>query len=785
MGSRGRSGLVLLTVHKCEPGTADAAQGAEAAPVKTVLFHPVGSGDLIFSQKSSLEVPADFIEGLDAARRGDRPLRKVFDGLAAAGLDVDAVVLLGTVNSHRPGVKPYAAHAHDLRRALCHLPSAFGRQSSPVHVRVAEIAEPTIRHSVGPCRAVLADMKPAECLLTFGAGSFALGVGALMAALEADVPATLVPVDDVASAYRLTDLIDPRDRLYDWLLRHRFWDELAELDPDGAEIWRLLAARQRADTGPAVQAAQTCGVAGLTSGQLAKLAELWPTVQAAFFERAARGEVIDQSLLRAWFGEQLSRRLEREREKLPRQTREAITDLVARLTRRDVERGTATLIRRARQRLPRTVTGQCAAMLRDTDLEQFYAAAATHNARFSGPLPATVIEQAEAWERGDLVPRLVSSRNRTAWPVLGSGDVLVLMGVGLPRDDRDFDRQDMEALRKVISWASACRDGLPRRGRVRLRLLASSESADRARTLATWARSFLSEVDGEAEVVSPLPTGPGDVDEVRARIRTALEAAGPPTGRSGSGSLRDVDEVILIINPGKPVIGHGMIAAGVEWSLTAACILRVGELSRDRGVQPILRKGGRVLRRLGADPLVARLAKGALQRLDVLTALRLLEQGSPRVDSVREATARLHRHLYGDPDPAVDLAARRTLARQRLYLVTRVLSAEPWPACHLAIESLRPSLFDWQTWQHIKATSPALRELERLRNASPYAHLLDKLRQRRDAAVLPPTKHHIAQLLARAIADLGGNDHTGKDDALFLQYERVCAELHRLAASLP
>lgn len=727
-------------------------------PVGTLLFHPLGAGDLGFPPRSRAVTPVDLEGDPDATGPARRPLRKIF----ASDVRVDAVVLLATVNAHRPGAATFAAYGQLLRDRLCSPQGLFGRRFSPGDVRVVEVAEPTTRHGTGPVTTALAHFTPRACLVTSGSGSYALGASALLASLEAGIPVSLLPVDDPATPYRLEDLITSAGALRNWLLRHRFWAELAQFDPGGADVWRLLDARQRADVSLARRARRE-GLPGLSDGQLEKLTELWPSVQAAFFERAARGEAIDQSLLRAWYVRHLAGRLEREHDTLPPPVRTLVSGLVEKLTVRDPRQGCGTLLRQAGQRIPVTETGACAAILRDHQLTRFYADAATHTAhlRDRGPrLPPTVVGQAKVWERGDLAVDLLKSRGMTPWPVLGSGDVLVLMCVGIGHGDTS-DVQGKQGLQQVIDWVERRRD-TP--GRIRLRLLASAETAARAEALAAWARTR-----AEAGTIGPLPVA--DVARAAEEIRRAIEAAGPPTGRSGSGSLRDVDEIVLVINPGKPGIGNAMIAAGIAWSLTAACPLRVIELTRDQGVRPVARDGGRVLRRLGPDPLLAELARCALRRLDLRTAWTLLGHGSSALDPMRESVDRLHRDLYAGAD------RREAAARQRLTLIGHVLGDQPWAACHVAVEALRPGLFDWREWSAVTARSPALKELERLRNASPYAHLLDRIRQRRRQRVEPPDADAVRALLARAVQGLGG-----VDDALFARYQRLCGELEAFAA---
>ncbi|WP_157995643.1 hypothetical protein [Thermomonospora amylolytica] len=751
----------------------------------TLLLHALGAGDLGIDWRGETVAPVDIEGDPDATGKRRRPLRKVFGGLAEADIPVDAVALIATRNHNPAGDEPFTEYARRIRERLCSPEGLFGRRFPADRVRIVEVASPAMRHAVRPVAATLDELAPASCLITSGSGSYALGAGALLAAIETGVPVSLVPVDDVSAVYRLKELVSPADPLRAWLVRHRFWDELAELHPEDAEVWRLLAARQRGDVTAARQVRAAGGVPGLTDGQLQKLTEPWQTVQAAFFERVARGEAVDQSLLRTWYGHRLANRLNNERDRLPPRTVAVVSALLDELDRR--ERGGAALIDQARQRLSPTATGGCAAMLRDTDLANFYRDAATHSAHLREPgaemrpLPRTIIDQADAWEGGDFVPALLTARGLPPWPVLGSGDVLVLMGVGLPHHTDPADEHGRRALHEVISWASVRRDRLARRGRIRLRLLASAETMERAESQVSLALSMAPEGTIDARVLGPLPVDPGAVARIREAILRSLTGEGAPTGRFGSSSLRDVDEVVLVVNPGKPVILNGMIAAGVEWSLTAACPLQVIELTRDHGVTSVARDGDRILCRLGLDHQLARLAGYALARLDTRTAWQLLGHGSPALADVRTATARLHHDLYADPGPSVDLAQRRALARRRLTLIAHVLADQPWSACYLAVEALRPSLFDWPTWNallSLQGKARPFKELNRLRNQTPYAHLLSRLRQNNRRPKSPPPPRQVTGLLVQAITALRTPASSSSNDRkLVTDYNRLRAAL--------
>ncbi|WP_131739032.1 hypothetical protein [Actinomadura roseirufa] len=702
--------------------------GARTDPPGTapLLIHPIGGGDLGWEPMATSPAPVDF-HGTPGRRR---PLRKVLEGLAETGTGVSGLLIIATTNVHGPSPRPFAEHAERMKELLCSAEGLWGRTFPESRVHIARIAAPTVRDGVEPLKAMLTAIRPAECLVTSGSGSYALGAGAVLAGIESGVPVTFLPVDEPSAAYRLRDLIDPSDTLHNWLLRHRFWDELVTVDPDNADIWRLLAARQRADIGLAETATP---VPGLDQGKLDKLTELWPTVQAAFFERLARGEAIDHSLLRTWFTQRIGRPSKKEAAALSASANRVIEHLAERLS--DPERhGGAVHIKEARRRLSPVPRARHAQLVGDAEFIAFYEASASHGAHLTPPgtrrLPGSLLDNADQWESGDIVPKLVEQRGRTAWPVLGTGDVLVMMCVGKGTRDDPSDGAGHAAVREVINWASRRRGALARPGRTRLRLLASAETMDRARSWETLARATAPAGSLDADVIGPLSTEPGDAAEINAALLGELGKA-RPNGRYGSTSLRDVDEVLLVINSGKPVTLNGMVAAGVQWSLNAACPLRVAELGRDRSLRTVINEAGLTLCRLGMDARLARLASSAVRRLDTRTARQLLANGSRALSGAREAADRFHHDLYGPADTTMTRGARYALARARLELIAHVLADEPWPACYAAVEVLRPGLFDWEEWKALRAEFPALGALNNQRNASPYAHLLDRSRHER------------------------------------------------------
>ncbi|HEU5023635.1 MAG TPA: hypothetical protein VFV01_01815 [Spirillospora sp.] len=696
-----------------------------------LLIHPVGGGDLGWAPLATSPAPIDF-HGSPGDRR---PLHKVLDGLTERSAEISGLLLIGTTNLHGPSQQPFVEHAARMGELLCSAQGLFGRTFPKDRLHIVEVAEPTVRHSVGPLKSALSALAPGDCLLTSGSGSYALGAGVLLAGIETGVPMTLLPVDEPSAAYRLRDLIDPRDTLRNWLLRHRFWDELAAVDPANADIWRLLAARQRADIGPA---GDTDPIPGLDQGKLGKLTELWPTVQAAFYERLARGEALDHALLRTWFTQRISSPSAKEAAAVPAPARRVIEDLARSLG--DPERrGGASQIKEARRRLVPVPRARHAALIDDAEFIDFFEQSASHEAHLAPPgarrLPGSLLANADQWEASDLVPGLLAKRGLTAWPVLGTGDVLVLMCVGKVAEDDPSDRAGHAAIRQVIGWASRRRGSLARPGRIRLRLLASEETMERARAWVTLARSTAPAGSLDAAVLGPFSTAAGDAADINTALLAELGKA-RPTGRYSSTNLRDVDEVLLVINSGKPVTVNGMVAAGVQWSLEAACPLRVAELGRDRALRTVINEAGLALCRLGIDGTLARLASAAVRRLDTRTAWQMLANGSPALADARDAAARFHHDLYGHAEPTMSTGARCALACRRLELIAHVLADEPWPACYTAVEVLRPGLFGWDVWKSLREGFPALKKLNNQRNESPYSHLLDRLRdeKRRQAS---------------------------------------------------
>ncbi|NKZ07281.1 hypothetical protein [Actinomadura latina] len=755
-----------------------------------LLIHPIGGGDLGWPPMATSPAPIDFHGG-----SGDeRPLRKIFDGLTEAGTKISGLLIIATTNIHGPSRQPFAEHAQRMKELLCSTEGLCGRTFREDQIHIVQIAQPTVRHSIGPVKAVLTALAPGEGLLTSGAGSYALGAGVLLAGIETGVPMTLLPVNEPSAAYRLRDLIDPHDTLRNWLLRHRFWDELAAADPPNAGLWRLLAARQRADISLAEAAAPFPGV---DQKKLDKLAELWSTVQAAFYERLARGEAIDHSLLRTWFTHRISKPSRREDAAVSASARWLLERLAAQLS--DPERrGGAALIKEARRRLSPVPRAHHAALVGDAEFIDLFENSASHEAHLTPPgarrLPGSLLANADQWEKSDPVPGLVEQCGLTTWPVLGSGDVLILMCVGKTPENDPTDKGGHAAVREVIDWASRRRAALARPGRMRLRLLASDETMGRALSWATLARSTAPAGSLDAAVLGPFSTEPGDAAAINTALLAELGKA-EPTGRYGSTSLRDVDEVLLVINSGKPVTVNGMVAAGVQWSLNAACPLRVAELGRDRALRTVINEAGLTLCRLGMDARLARLASSAVRRLDTRTAWQLLANGSHALTGARDAAARLHHDLYDRAAPATSVDRRCELACQRLELVMHVLADEPWPACYTAVEALRPGIFDWNAWDALRKRFKPLRKLNAYRNETPYAHLLDRLREAQTAqegepgtrkpSKRPPAPEAVIEALRQSVASLQqlrlpGNRQSEPDLALITHYTDLCEQLEDL-----
>ncbi len=253
-------------------------------------------------------------------------------------------------------------------------------------VAVVRVASPGLEDTSAALIRWLVGRHPEEILISCGSGAFSLSVGALCAALTTRLPARIVHIDVPHEPYALDRGRERPDHadayLKSWLLRHRFWDPLADMDPGNEMIWRLLAARQAGDTSLAADLQErSTKWKGLTSGQLAKFAETWPTAQAALFERLGRGEAVDYGLLRAWFAESLRRHFEREQEVLPSPVRDRLGDLIDALADRAGGEGMlAGRIRTAGRELWAQTGSACADMVKDEALVVLYTAASSHRA---------------------------------------------------------------------------------------------------------------------------------------------------------------------------------------------------------------------------------------------------------------------------------------------------------------------------------------------------------------------------------------------------------------------
>ena len=742
-------------------------------------MHAVGGGDLGFPAARSFSgARPDFDGDPGAVGNARRPLRKIFEGTGAAGLPISLIALLGTTGHDGPCGRPFADWADELRVQLVSEGGVCGARFDPDAVAVVRIEAPTLSETARSLTRWLTDRRPAEILISCGSGAFALSSGALCAALETCSPARILHIDTPHRTHALGRPPDMDRHLVSWLVRYRFWDGLAEIDPAGREIWKLLAARQVGDVRYAkgLQERFTEGQAsGLEPGQVKKFTEAWPTAQAALFERIGRGEAGDYGLLRAWYAQRLTKLFEKEADTLTDPTRTRVGELVAALgTRADGEGGLSGRIRETARRLGSGTTA-CVRMIRDTALTELYTAASTHRAHLMperldpGPLPPTLLAAADRWEMDDTGVKLVEATGRTSWPVLGSGDVLGLLAVGLDREGRDAE--DRQAVEVVLTELRRRRELLLRRGILRLRLLASAETSERAHRLAGWVPTH---ADLDVRVIEGVS---GDLEHVRDVVVQALAAEAAPTGRTGSGSLRDVDEVVLVLNPGPPMTNYGMIAAGVEWSLTAACRLWVTELVRQPGAPSELRGGQPVLARLGADQVLARLAESAVEQLDLRTAQRLIQRGSARLGGVLPDLMRLQHDLFGAGLADWTQKERRAYARRRLALIAEACRDHPGLAAYLAVAALRPALFGWEEWSRLRTVSPALDELSRRANRAMQGHGLDQANRWRGRR-RQPDPSDVLEVLARAAHELGGPSET--DDGLILHRKSVIEALGRL-----
>ncbi|GII91137.1 hypothetical protein [Sinosporangium siamense] len=744
-----------------------------------VLVHAIGGGDLGVPGAATLSGITPDYEGLPGAEgKTRRPLRKVFEGLAEAGIPLSGVVFLGTTTPLAAG-STLAVHAARMRRRLTSESGLCGSRFPPAAVHVVEIGEPGMRSTADALAVWIETHDPGEVLVTTGSGALSLSTGAVCAVLGARLPVRVLHIDRPREPYSLQRPRDKTAHLDAWLVRHRFWDALGELDEENRGLWRLLAERQAGLTTKATALAGAEAAAewreryGVTKGNLGKFRDRTATLQAALFERLGRGEAADYGTLRAWYADTLDKLSARE--ELSPNTKAVVTRLVSDLRSRAGGKGDLTgLLRMAMRDLRGDITSDCAAMIKDAELTDLYGRAATHQAHLwpaplaPGHLSPTLTAAADRWEsKDDQGVKLIQRTGRVSWPVLGSGDILALLAVGIGDPARDGD--DLRAIHTVLTESRLRQKGLLRRGEVRLRLLASPEATLRAHRLARAAQRW----EADIRVVDDVR---GDLHEVRDVVVNALAAEAAPTGRGGSGSLRDVDEVVLVLNPGPPMTNYGMVAAGVEWSLQAACPLWLTELGRAGPDRIELRSGKPVLARLGLDHMLAQLAAGAVRRLDLRTAQRLVDRGSDALRAVLPDLQILERYLFAAWVDVRDWSENHDKgARRRLSLIAKVCGELPVPAAYLAVESLRPGLFTWRRWEEKRIECPALKELATLANGSLQGHALDR---RSRGARGPRHQPNVRDVLIDAIKELGGP--RPEDDDLVRRHQSLLRSLDRI-----
>lgn len=753
-----------------------------AKPEGRVLIHAVGGGDLGCPGVGDTgQVVPDYEGDPAATGKSRRPLRKIFEGLTEAGLTISSIVLVGTTN--REGTiagRTFAEHAEEMRRRLTSDTGLCGKRFAPDAVVIAAPPEPRLAATSATLRDTLCGRRPEEIMVSSGSGAFAISAGALCAALHTGTRVRILHIDHPHKPYALDRPQDTDAYLRSWLLRHRFWDALADLEPEHHTVWQLLAARQAGDTTLAASLLERATPPpGIPIGTLRKFTEMLPTAQAALFERLGRGEAADFGMLRSWYAEHLARLVRAEQAKLPAATRKKLDDLVEALRVREPgeqEIGQSGLLRRAARELSADFGSAAVRMLRDEALTRMYTRAATHEAHLlpesqdGGPLPVTLIQAADRWERDDPGLKLVVGTKRVGWPVLGSGDVLGLLAVGLELDGRQSDNE--QALRALLAALRRRRDLLPRPGRVCVRLLASPEASEIADRLARFATDTVAP-DADIQVIGNVT---GDIETVRDTVVDALASGPPPTGRTGSGSLRDIDEIVVALNPGPAATNHGMIAAGVRWSLTAACPLIVAELTRLPDGRSQLTNGEPVLARLGADQVLAGLAASAAGRLDLRTACRLLARGSHVLRRVQREVRRLQLDLYGPAPNTCSGSDRLALARKRLALIAYVSATRPLPVAYLAVEVLRPAVFPWHAWTRVCQRVPALRELTSLAAHSLHGHAFDR-KAAHGRVRNPAGTAVVRKLLGQAIEQL---QPSSDDDELLKNYKSVIESLETI-----
>ncbi|MCK9878660.1 hypothetical protein MXD59_23335 [Frankia sp. Ag45/Mut15] len=512
--------------------------------------------------------------------------------------------------------------------------------------------------------------------LLIGAGASGIVFGVMFELLLHGVPFDLYTEDGTSSMIEFAGRPSP-EALHRWLVRHRFYDVLAELDPR----WERLARRQAVDV-----AWLLTDLTGHTPDDLtwtvdaSVRAMLAGAVQASFAEGLARQEITDGAAARTWLHEFAL-------EHAPVDQRDEVLGMLAvpRYKRLEIspERTAKVAEPLAALLHPDVVTWH-------DDVKRL-----SHGSLAAVPTPpGSVLALQDDWIRRQHLAGPLAQY--PAWPVREpppeQRKVLLLRTAAVSREKNDADVESLIAgLRAgeilLVEFIT------PQAGR--------SSSHPRIRA------AVAVPVD-EANIECQ----PSLADICRARLWDTLLA-------TPGADL--VDEVAVVLPAGPKALATAAMLAAVEFSLHAAASLRVlTPTATHTGHGPgrtveVREDDDRALASLGLDEILAELAARALANLDLTVAERLLRRGSVRLHPLAAEVAVLQRDAFGIV-PAADgtrgdrdstSAAEVRLAIARLRLCATTVDRHPWDTAYLASSVLDHSFRTRPSGPPIDGLAPA------------------------------------------------------------------------------
>jgi|GEM_PF-3582445 len=493
--------------------------------------------------------------------------------------------------------------------------------------------------------------------LPLGGGASNIAFGVVFTFLLAGVPFTLFAQRDGARIIDFTAEAKP-DGLRRWLVRHRFYDVLATIDPQ----WEPLARRQAVD------------VAWLLTEHTGRQPDdlrwtldegarqvLVDAVQASFAEGLARAEITDGAAARTWLRETASAHA-------PAGRRRDVLDMLA------VPRnGTAAARRPIDSELAARV-GEPLASLLHPEVVAWHddVKPLSHGNVATVPRPpASIRAIQDDWIRRE--HQYGPLAEYPAWPVseppANERRVLLLRAADTKQAKNDAD------VRTVL-------DKLNTPNVVLVEF--TTDQAHPTSPLAGIVQAVTVPVE-EADI----HRRPDQASKYRERLRETL--AGLPGAEM-------VDEVAVVVPAGAKALVAAAMLGAVDFSLRAAATLRIVTPIADhdgRGpgaTQHVDEDHDRPLASLGLDDHLAHLAAQAVRNLDLSVAARLLRRGSARLHPLADEVDRLRNDAFGVVDPPGGKRGQKDrtsgaevrLAIARLRLCATITEGHPWDAAYLA-----------------------------------------------------------------------------------------------------